>query len=524
MNRRDFMKNGALATATAWHGITAANAQYRLINETMMPGAGTRRPNILFLMDDQHRGDCLGAAGAHWLRTPNLDRLVKEGALFPKAYTSLPSCLPARASLLTGKSPWQHGMLGYINIPDRYEHEKPRMFTEAGYRTHAIGKMHFQGPDHGYQSIILEEAWRKLSDKGFKCDYRQWFEANHPDKDVDATGLHYTDHRGGRPYPYEDALHPTNWTAEKGIEFLRTYQEDKPWFLKISFKRPHPPFDPPKRWLDYYDKVEFPMPKVGQWAERKVPEGIGSLERTANATRGRFPEHEIRASRQAYFACISHMDEQVGRVIKALEERGELENTLILFTCDHGDMMGDNLLWRKCYAYEGSARIPMIIRWPKSLGIKTPRGQIIPQLVELRDVLPTFLDAAGMNKPADMDGMSMLDLVRGKKQHWRKILDLEHAQIYWQGNSWVALTDGRYKYIYFTLTGEQQFFDLDTDPHETINLADNVDQADTLIQWRKLMIEHLSVRGEPWVKEGDLTVQSKAVYRSPHFPSTEAEH
>ncbi len=512
------MKQGALASATALYWSTVATAQGGLASKTMKGRAGTRRPNILFLMDDQHRGDCLGAAGAHWLRTPHLDRLVKEGALFAKAYTSLPSCLPARASLLTGKSPWQHGMLGYVNIPARYAHEKPRRFTEAGYRTHAIGKMHFQGSDHGYQSIILEEAWRKVTAEKYAGDYRQWFEANHPDKDVDATGLGYTDHRGARPYPYEDALHPTNWTAEKGIEFLRSYQDDEPWFLKISFKRPHPPFDPPKRWLDYYDKVDFPMPKVGPWAEPKVPGAMGSLEETPNATRGRFPEHEIRASRQAYFACISHVDEQIGRVIKALEARGELENTLILFTCDHGDMMGDNLLWRKCYAYEGSARIPMIIRWPRSLGIKTPRGQIIRQLVELRDVLPTFLDAAGMNKPADMDGMSMLDLIRGQTQHWRKLLGLEHAQIYWQGNAWVALTDSRYKYIYFTLTGEQQLFDLDTDPHEMNNLVDNTDQTEGLVQWRKRMVEHLSIRGEPWIKEGDLSVQKKSVYRGPNFP------
>jgi len=212
------------------------------------------------------------------------------------------------------------------------------------------------------------------------------------------------------------------------------------------------------------------------------------------------------------------MDEQVGRVIAALEERGELENTLILFTADHGDMMGDNLLWRKCYAYEGSARIPMIIRWPKSLGIKTSRGKIIPQLVELRDVLPTFLDAADMNKPTEMDGMSMLDLIRGHTQQWRKVLDLEHAQTYWQGNSWVALTDGRYKYIYFTLTGEQHLFDLDIDPHEMNNLADDASRTELLTQWRKRMVEHLSIRGEPWIKDGDLAVQRKAIYRGPNFP------
>ena len=337
---------------------------------------------------------------------------------------------------------------------------------------------------------------------------------------MDATGLGYTDHRGARPFPYDDSLHPTNWTADQGIEFLRSYGGDRPWFLKVSFKRPHPPFDPPKRWLDHYDNVTFPMPKVGPWAERKFGQALGSLEKSPNATRGCFPDAEIRASRQAYFACISHVDEQVGRVLQALEERGELESTLILFTCDHGDMMGDNHLWRKCYAYEGSARIPMIVRWPESLGLSVPRGQVIRRPVELRDVLPTFLDAARMAKPDAMDGLSMLDLIRGCTQNWREVLDLEHAQIYWQGNSWIALTDGRHKYIYFTLTGEQQLFDLDNDPHELDNLVETTSNSELVGQWRKRMVDHVSVRGKAWVKDGDLVVQDKPMYYSPHFPKT----
>ena len=237
MNRRDLIKAmGSTAGAALLYGHRGS----------AIAATPRDRVNILFLMDDQHRGDCLGAAGPAWLKTPHLDSLAHEGALFVKTYTSTPSCLPARAALLTGKSPWRHGMLGYKVIPPRYEHEKPRMFTEAGYRTHAVGKMHFQDHDHGYQPIVLEEAWR-LRSESFKCDYRRWFEAHHPDKDVDATGLSYTDHRGGRPFPYDDALHPTNWTAEQGIKFLQTYHGERPWLLNISFKRPHPPFDPPKR-------------------------------------------------------------------------------------------------------------------------------------------------------------------------------------------------------------------------------------------------------------------------------------
>ncbi len=513
MNRRQLLRTmGCTAGIGLLSGVPG-------LAQAVMPG---RRVNILFLMDDQHRGDCLGAAGASWLKTPHLDELTRQGALFVKAYSSLPSCLPARTSLLTGQSPWQHGMLGYKPIPPQFPQEMPRLFSKAGYRTHAVGKMHFDDHDHGYQSVVLEEAWRAapFRTKRIKRDYRHWFEARHPDKDVDATGLGYTDHRGGHPFPYDDTLHPTNWTADQGIKFLETYREDKPWFLKVSFKRPHPPFDPPKRWLNHYERVAFPMPKVGSWAKRQFGSEQGSLEKNPNATRGCFPDAEIRASRQAYFASISHVDEQIGRVLQALKARGELENTLILFTADHGDMMGDNYLWRKCYAYEGSARVPMIVRWPECLGIRAERAQTVRQAVELRDILPTFLDAAGMIKPDAMDGLSMLDLIRGRTQNWRKVLDLEHAQIYWQGNSWIALTDGRHKYIYFTLTGAQQLFDLDNDPHELNNLADSATHAALVGQWRKRMIDHVCMRGEAWVKDGDLTIQKKPTYYSPHFPKT----
>jgi arylsulfatase len=509
VNRRHFLQ---VAGVTA--GVSLLSCS------TALPTIGplNKRINVLFIMDDQHRGDCLGADGATWLKTPNLDRLAAEGARFPKAYTSLPSCLPARATLLTGKSPWAHGMLGYTAIPQKYENEKPRMFTNDGYRTHAVGKMHFGDHKHGYQSIVLEEAWRRVTGEKFRCDYRKWFEKNYPDKDVDATGLGYTDHRGRRFWPYDEATHPTTWTADRAIDFLETSQDDKPWFLKVSFKRPHPPFDPPRRWMQYYQQVEIPMPKVGKWAQAWHGNVKGSLEKSPSATRGIFPNNEIRDSRIAYYASISHVDEQIGRLIAALKKKGELENTLVLFTTDHGDMMGDNNLWRKCYAYEPSARIPMIIRWPNSMKLKAKRGQVIDNLVELRDVLPTFLDTAGIDKPPAMDGASMLDLIRRKTVQWRKVLDLEHSQIYWKGNAWIALTDGRYKYIYFTTSGRQQLFDLDNDPYELNDLSADPQHTDLLIEWRKRMVQHVSIRGAHWVRDGDLVVQKKSILRGTHFP------
>ena len=510
MNRRDFIKTASIAGL----GGVALPARSATSRDSNPP----RRVNVLFLMDDQHRGDCLGCDGADWLATPNLDRLAREGIRFRRAYSSLPSCLPARASLLTGMSPWGHGVLQYAPMATSYTHEKPRMFTAAGYRTHAVGKMHFSSHDHGYESVVLEEGWRAVTPEGFKCDYRRWFESNHPDKDVDITGLTYVDHRGGRAYPYDDELHPTHWTAQQAVDFLDTYDGDQPWFLKVSFQRPHPPFDPPKRWMDHYQAMDLPDAQVGDWAETLYGGFTGSVEETPTAPRGKYPKTEIHASRAAYYAAISFVDEQIGRVREALEKRGELENTLILFTSDHGDMMGDHHLWRKTYAYEGSSRVPTIVRWPEALRdlADAKRGIESDRLVELRDVLPTFLDAAGIQKPAHMEGASMLDVVRGNTERWREVLDLEHGRCYWDENAWVALTDGRYKYIYFTTTGQQQLFDIENDPHERSDLAPSDANQERLAEWRQRMIAHLAVRGEPWIADGDLAVQRESVKYGPN--------
>ena len=183
-----------------------------------------KKLNILFIMGDQHRGDCIGADGANWLKTPNLDKLAKEGVLFTNGYASVPSCLPARTSILTGMSPWQSGQLGYRNIAN-YQYELPKMFTNAGYRTHAVGKNHFHPMrnKHGYQTVELEEAWH--TEDSLKCDYTLWFEKNAPGKDLNASGLHSTDHRGGVFFPFEDKYHPTYWTAERAIHFLENYEE-----------------------------------------------------------------------------------------------------------------------------------------------------------------------------------------------------------------------------------------------------------------------------------------------------------
>jgi choline-sulfatase len=475
------------------------------------------RPNLILLMTDQHRADCVGAYGNRVIVTPNLDRLAREGALFRAAYSSVPSCTPARATLLTGLSPWHHGMLGYGQIPSRYPRETPRMLADAGYWTIGIGKMHYGGQDfpHGFQRLILDE--QALPGMQSPDDYRQWFRRVAPSMNPEATGISWNSHRAA-PYALPEHLHPTRWTADEAIKFLENYKRPEPFFLKVSFVRPHSPYDPPRRWWDHYAEADLPPAAVGNWDERHTQRGKPFVE---DLWQGDLGPEKVRRARQGYYASVSFVDEQIGRILDALSKLGLLEKTFILMTADHGDMTGDHHLWRKTYGYEPSARIPMIVRWPEGL-VKASRGQVLSQPVELRDVLPTLLDAGGVAyDPQWFDGRSMLNLVRGRAQGWREWIDLEHSTCYAPENNWTGATDGRVKYIYYVPDGREQLFDLAKDPQENHNLAGLPEHRSTLLLWRERLIGHLSERGEPFVVDGKLGIRPKGTLYSPRYPRDE---
>ncbi len=505
LTRRRFLGTSSAALAALSSGSTSAPAR-----------AG--RPHILFLMGDQHRADCVGADGNAAIHTPNLDRIAREGACFRCAYTSTPSCTPARASILTGLSPWHHGMLGYGRVAVRYTNELPTLLREAGYYTAGIGKMHYhpQRNLHGFHETILDESGR-VESPDFESDYRKWFREQAPDLDPDATGIGWNDYRA-KAYALPEELHPTRWTGDEAVRFVREYDRPEPLFLKVSFARPHSPYDPPARFIEMYADAEIAGAVVGAWAERNA---MGGKDTPFSLARGDLGPEQVRRSRQGYYGSVSFIDEQIGRIFEALQERAMFDDTLILYTSDHGDMLGDHHLWRKTYAYEGSARIPMLLRWPKGT-LSARRGRVVRRPTELRDILPTFLDAAGVPPDAgEYDGRSLLELVRGAARRWREAIDLEHSTCYWRENQWTALTDGRHKYIYYAPTGEQQFFDLDDDPGEERDLASEAGRQRVVRSWRERMIEHLSERGEPYVVNGGLGLRPERMLYSPNYPKTE---
>lgn len=502
LSRRDLLRWSAISGLAALHSSNAASQPSPLA-----------KPNILFLMSDQHRGDCMGAAGNSAAHTPNLDRLAREGALFENAYSTTPTCTPARTALLTGLAPWRHGMLGYGRVGEGYSIEMPQALRDAGYYTCGIGKMHWhpQRNPHGFHKLILDESGRELT-VDFRSDYRAWLASVAPHVDPDITGLTFNDYRAW-PYKLPEEYHPTRWTGDVAANFISAYQRPEPFFLKVSFARPHSPYDPPQRWWDRYRDSALPGARVGRWASKFAPRS----DESPNIWHGDMGPEQVRTSRQGYYGAVSFIDEQIGRILSALEQTGQLENTLILYTSDHGDMTGDHHLWRKSYAYEPSANIPMIIRWPNG-ALSNERGRTIAQPVEIRDILPTFLDAARASGAEGLDGTSLLSLIADKRTKWRDAIDLEHDVCYDASNHWTAMTDGRSKYIFHAQTGEEQFFDLRDDPYELVDLAADGGSKRRVNEWRDRMIEHLAERGEPFVVNGKLGARPESYLYSPNWP------
>lgn len=508
------MKNLCFAISVAV--LLIASSAFSLEIPASEGSAGeSAKPNILFIMTDQQRVDVLGADGNKVIKTPNLDRLAAEGARFRCAYSSVPSCTPARATILTGLSPWNHGMLGYNQVARNYKRELPQLLSDAGYQAVGIGKMHYfpQRNMHGFEKTILDESGR-VESPGFISDYRKWFKEQAPDLDPDATGIGWNSNRAA-PYALPEELHPTKWTGDQAVEFLEEYDGKRPFFLKVSFARPHSPYEPPQRYWDMYKDAEFPERALGDWCERHAQPGKSHPDTLWQGDLG--PETPRRA-KIGYYGNTTFIDDQIGRIVEVLKNRDLLDNTLILMVSDHGDMLGDHHLWRKTYGYEASSRVPMIIRWGKTLPVEKT-GLVLSQPVELRDILPTFLDIAGVEFEEEwFDGRSMLKLIRDPDSEWREYIDLEHSTCYAPENNWTGLTDGKTKYIYYAPDQREQLFDLVSDPDEKHDLAPLPEHAETLAKWRQRMVDHLEIRGEKFVKDGKLVKRTEGVVRSPNYP------
>lgn len=441
-----------------------------------------KNPNIIFIVTDQQRGDCLGADGHPVLLTPNMDDVARQGVRFSRAYSTCPSCIAARRSILTGQFPATHGMVGFQDGDEMFpEATLPGELSKAGYQTFMVGRTMHQYPRrkrYGYDHMVLLGDLERGRDGFFGMDGHG------------LTGNGWT----ARPWHLDESAHPTVETADEAIRFIKQWRDPScPYFLTISFLAPHPPLCPPAFYMDRYLRMELPEPVVGDWAE--TPEGLFSVDTDRVNLQG----EALRSCQAAYYGLINHVDDQICRILRAVgvdpvTGRAALENTVVVFTSDHGEMLGDHHLFRKTYPYEGSARIPFLIQPPESYDI--PAGQVCDQVVCHEDLMPTLLDFAGVAVPECVEGRSLLPLMRAPDSEWREYLHGEHGNCYGPHQSNHYLTDGNEKYVWYTDSGTEQLFDLAGDPRELHDLSTFAKYTASLKKWRGRLVQELKDRPE----------------------------
>ncbi|WP_276256400.1 arylsulfatase [Halomontanus rarus] len=458
----------------------------------------TERPNVLLITTDQHRGDSIGADpacpsdrhGDPLVHTPNLNALVRDGAIFTRAYTPAPSSIPARRCLWTGKRPASVDATTYHGREWEFESTLPGLLREAGYQTRLTGKTHSipAGNHFGFEETVLHSGLSGLED-----DYSRWLarERDGADEIGHGVGRNSWD---ARPWHLSERDHPTNWTTDRAIEFFENRDPTRPFFHYVSYVRPHQPYDPPQVYWDMYADRDIADPPVGEWAKEvygdRVPDHPG-----LNAWLADLPTEVVRRARIGYYGSVTHVDHQLNRLLRALGRTDGGENTLVIFASDHGDMLGDHNLWRKTFAYEGSARVPLLVRFAPDVEYES--GRVIDRPVGLEDVLPTVLDATGVDVPTSVEGSSLIDLLSDdRRTDWRSTYHGEHGPCYDPETGTQFLVDETTKYVWHPTTGKELLFDLEADPYETRNLAAEDARADELERWRDDLIDRLEGRPE----------------------------
>ncbi|MBO5035957.1 MAG: arylsulfatase [Clostridia bacterium] len=446
--------------------------------------------NILLIVCDEMRGDCMGIAGHPDVKTPYLDALALGGVRFDNAYSACPSCIAARAALLTGMSQAHTGRVGYQDgIRWDYEHTLAGEMTKAGYQTQCIGKMHVHPLRNslGFQNIELHDGYlhyyrnserpyyenQKIAD-----DYLWWLKKElGSEADITDTGIECNSWLA-RPWMYDEKYHPTNWVTSRCMDFLRRRDRDKPFFLMASYVRPHAPYDAPQAFFDMYENKELRDPVVGDWAKE-----LGEGSKHYASSEGCFDPEQRRRAMVGYYACISHLDNQIGKLLDGLLFENDLYNTLIIFVSDHGELLFDHNTYRKSRAYEGSTNVPLIIS-----GMGVEKRGVCHSVAELRDIMPTVLSAAGAEIPDSVDGKDLLS-----DDFSREYIHGEHSggAI---GNHYIVTEHD--KYIWLMQSGEEQYFDLDKDPTELHNAINDAEYFDRINYLRSCLIKELDGRPE----------------------------
>ncbi len=449
------------------------------------------RPNILWICTDQQRLDTIGALGNPHARTPNLDRLCATGTVFRNAYCQSPVCTPSRSSFLTGRYP---GAIGAErNNNDRWPERAdllPRLLRDqAGYDCGLVGKLHLAGAyqreaqDSRVHGVRVFEPEVRPADDGYRVfqwshsPFDDWGRHHAYGNWVRARGFDLGEMRR-RAEPISAECHQTTFCADAAIEFI-TGGLERPWLASMNLFDPHPPFDPPSDYLARFDPAAMPGPAFRS-SDLDAQARLADVDFQTSAMP---PDPAADGRRKAaYHAMIELIDENVGRVLKALEDSGQRERTLIIFMSDHGDVLGDHGLWGKgCRFYDGLVRVPLVVSWSGRM----QEGVVSDALVELTDLVPTLMDTAGLDVPGGLPGRSLVPLLTGQaptNSHREFVRCDYHGALNLgrepkRSHGTMIRTEG-WKLALYHGTGLGELFNLEQDPMEFDNRWDDPACAD----------------------------------------------
>jgi arylsulfatase len=389
-------------------------------------------PNVLLVMMDQWPGKLVGADGHPAILTPTLDHLARIGTRYPRAYSECPICIPARRTLMTGTSPRTHGDRVFkpaATMPPRLP-TLAQTFRGAGYQAYAVGKLHVypQRDRIGFDDVLLAEEGRPQL--GAVDDYDLYLaEAGHAGEQF-AHGMSNNDYLF-RPWHLDERLHVTNWITREAAKMVKRRDPTRPGFWHVSYTHPHPPIVPLESYLAMYRELDIDAPVQAEWANGPLPYPLEAVRAHWPAA---LPSSRMAAIRRAFFALCTHIDHQLRLLLGTLREEGLLDDTIVLVTADHGDMLGDFGLWAKRLFYEGSARVPMLLVGTKG-DKRVPQQGVDARVVGLQDVMPTLLDLAGVTVPDTVEGLSMTG-----DQH-REVLVGENAGRTRMRRAWPTMAD-----------------------------------------------------------------------------------
>ena len=455
--------------------------------------------NLLIIMADQLTALALGCYGNSVVKSPHIDQLAREGVQFNAAYSSSPLCTPARFAFMTGQNISQCG--GYDNAA--YMPSTMPTFAHylrlMGYRTCLSGKMHFVGADqlHGFEERLTTDIYP--ADFGWVPDWTK------PDERIDLWYHNMSSVKQAGVASISNQLAYDDDVGNQSIKAIYDHarsEDDRPLCLVSSFVHPHDPYAARQKYWDLYDKVDIPLPTVSRPPFEQQDPHNQRLEKAIALDAVSISDAEIINARRAYYANVSYVDEWVGRLREALADSGMSNNTTIVFTSDHGDMLGEFGLWYKMSFREGACRIPMIIHQPGRYDTHT-----VEQPVAQVDILPTLLDMAhqstGNQIPEALDPLSGRSLVplcngNGDGDSSNDISCVSEYLAEGTGSPMLMIRRGHYKYIH-CLTDPEQLFDLQDDPNELINLAANDSSCDaitdTLVAFRQQADDHWDAEG-----------------------------